>query len=117
MQEICRFLDLFYHLEVIELLHGLCLDLVTHVDVWLHGLVVTMASPLHDNLRRDAHAEGIADERASVSVGADDFVFGLDLVKTFITPIVRDSDRFYSLSCVNSAESGQRRFAASRYLK
>ena len=33
MQEICRFLDLFYHLEVIELLHGLCLDLVTHVDV------------------------------------------------------------------------------------
>ena len=52
-----------------------------------------MASPLHDNLRRDAHAEGIADERASASVGADDFVFGFDFVKAFITTIVGNSDR------------------------
>ena len=28
-----------------------------------------MASPLHDNLRRDAHTESIADERASARVG------------------------------------------------
>ena len=52
-----------------------------------------MASPFHDNLRRDTHAECIADERASASVGADDFVFWLDFVKAFITPIVGDSDR------------------------
>ena len=38
MQENCRFLDFFYHLEVIELLHGLCFDVICYVDVWLHGL-------------------------------------------------------------------------------
>ncbi len=94
MQENCRFLDFFYHLEVIELLHGLCLDLVTYIDVWLHGLVVAMASPLHDQLRRDTHAESITDERASASMGADDIVLRLDLVKSLTASIIRDTYRF-----------------------
>ena len=81
------------HLKGVELLHGFGLDLITNVDVGFHGFVVAMASPFHDNLRRDTHAECIADERASASVGADDFVFWLDFVKAFITPIVGDSDR------------------------
>ena len=39
--------------EIIEFLHRLGLDVICHVDVWLHGLVVAMASPLHDNFCRN----------------------------------------------------------------
>ena len=28
------------HLKAVELLHGFCLDIVTHIDVWLHGLII-----------------------------------------------------------------------------
>ena len=62
MQENCRFLDFFYHLEVFKLLHGLCLDVICYVDVWLHGLIVIVASPFHDHLQRDTHTECVADE-------------------------------------------------------
>ena len=37
--------------EIIEFLHRLSLDVICHVDVGLHCLVVTMASPLHDAFR------------------------------------------------------------------
>ena len=40
-----------YYLEVIEFLHRLSLDVISYVNVWFHGLVVTMACPLHDHLR------------------------------------------------------------------
>ena len=46
-----------------------CLDFVNHVDVWLHGLVVTVAGPFHDNLRWYAHREGMTDERPASRMG------------------------------------------------
>ena len=42
-------LDVF--LEVIEFLHRLCLDVICYVNVWFHGLVVTMACPFHDHYK------------------------------------------------------------------
>ena len=40
-------------LEIIEFLHRFGLDVIGHVDVRLHGLVVAMTSPLHDHLCRN----------------------------------------------------------------
>ena len=40
---------LFY--ELVEFLHSLHLDFVRHVNIGLHGLVVAVASPFHDDLR------------------------------------------------------------------
>ena len=37
--------------EIIEFLHRFRLDVICHVNVGLHGLVVAMASPLHDAFR------------------------------------------------------------------
>jgi len=39
--------------EIIEFLHCFGLDVICHVDIWLHGLVVAVASPLHDNFCRN----------------------------------------------------------------
>ena len=39
------------------------------LDIWLHGLVIWVASLFHQNLRRDSHAESITDKWASACVG------------------------------------------------
>ena len=39
-----------------------------------------MACELHHNVRRDAVTEGKTDEGLTASVGADEFVFGIDFV-------------------------------------
>ena len=39
--------------EFIEFLHRLSLDVIGHVDIWLHGLVVAMTGPLHDDFCRN----------------------------------------------------------------
>ena len=36
----CRFLVFAFLSEIIELLHGLGLNFISHVDVWFHGLVI-----------------------------------------------------------------------------
>ena len=35
--------------EIIEFLHRFGLDVICHVDVGLHGLVVAVAGPFHDD--------------------------------------------------------------------
>ena len=35
--------------EIIEFLHRFRLDIIGHVNIWLHGLVVAVTSPLHDD--------------------------------------------------------------------
>ena len=46
------------------------LDAVGDVNVGLHGFVVVVAGPLHDNVGRDAKGECFADERLAPGVGA-----------------------------------------------
>ena len=41
--------------QIVEFGHGLGLDGVHNVDVRLHGLVVGVAGPFHDNVGRNAH--------------------------------------------------------------
>ena len=62
---------------VIELGHGFALLGLSDVDVGLHGGIVGVAGPLHDDVGGDAHGEGVADEGAATGVGAEDGIFGL----------------------------------------
>ena len=39
--------------EIIEFLHRFGLDVICYVDVGLHGFVVAVASPLHDDFCRN----------------------------------------------------------------
>ena len=72
-----RFLFL---LGIIKLLHGLGLDFVAYIDIGFHGLIVAVASPFHHYLRRNAHADGIADKASSASMRANDFILWFDLI-------------------------------------
>ena len=74
--------------QAVELLHRLCLDFVNHVDVRLHGLVVAVPRPFHDNLWRYAHRKGMADERPATRMGTYQFPLGLDLVNALLSPEV-----------------------------
>lgn len=67
----------------VELCHGLALSGLGDVDVGLHGGVVGVAGPLHDDIGGDAHGEGDADEGAAAGVGAQDGVLGLCLFDAF----------------------------------
>ena len=50
------------------------------IDIGLHGFVVGVAGPFHDDVGRDAEGEGVDDEGAAAGVGTDQFPLGLDLV-------------------------------------
>ena len=78
--------------ELVEFLHGFYLDFVCHVNIRFHGLVVAVAGPLHDDLWRYSHAQGIADERPSTRVCTDQFVFGLHDVNSLVPLIIGLSD-------------------------
>ena len=58
-------------LFLVELGHGLTLLCLGDVDVGLHGGVVGVAGPLHDDVSGNAHGEGVADEGAAAGVGAE----------------------------------------------
>ena len=42
--------------------HGIFFRLVSDFDVWLHGGVVAMACPFHNDLRRDPEHQGVTNE-------------------------------------------------------
>lgn len=62
----------FYGLSLVELSHSLALLGLGNVDVGLHGGVVGVAGPFHDDVGGDAHGEGVAYEGAAAGVGAKD---------------------------------------------
>ena len=78
--------------QPIQLRHLAGLDGVDDVDIWLHGLVVVVAGPLHYDIRRDAEGEGVDDEGAAAGVGADEFPFRMNFILAFIALVGRDSD-------------------------
>ncbi len=51
-----------------------------------------MAGPFHDDVGGDAHGEGVDDEGAAASVGADEFPLGLDLVGADVALVGCDAD-------------------------
>ena len=83
----------FEGLEVVELLHGFLFDLVTHVNVWLHSLVVIMSRPLHYYLWRDSHTECIADERATARMGSDKLILRLYFIEALVASVVGNTYR------------------------
>ena len=78
--------------QPIQLRHLASLDGIDDIDVWLHGLVVVVASPFHHDIRRDAEGEGVDDEGAAAGVGADEFPFRMNLILALIAFVGRDSD-------------------------
>ena len=73
---------------LVELSHGLALLGLGNVDVGLHGGVVGVAGPLHDDVGGDAHGEGVADKGAAAGVGSNDGVFGLGLLNALAVLVV-----------------------------
>ena len=61
-------------------IHGVGLGLAGNVNIRFHGLVVTVAGPFHDHLRRDAAGEGQADEGAAAGMGAQHLILGEGLL-------------------------------------
>ena len=55
-------------LQLIELTHGICLNVVCNVDVGLHRLVVAVPRPLHHDLRRNAKGKCITDKGTATSM-------------------------------------------------
>ena len=53
-----------------------------------HGGVVGVAGPLHDNIGRDTHGKGVADEGALAGMGAENCVFGFSLLDALAILIV-----------------------------
>lgn len=60
--------------QPIKLRHRACLDGVHNVDIRLHGLVVGVAGPFHDDVGGDALRKGVHDKGAAAGVGAYKFV-------------------------------------------
>ena len=80
--------------QPIKLRHRTGLDRIHNVDVGLHGLVVGVAGPLHHDVRGDAEGQGIDDEGAAASMGADEFPLRLDLVGSDVALVGGDADLF-----------------------
>lgn len=59
---------------LLEHRHLLGLYLFGYVDIRFHRLIIGMPGPFHDHLRRDAGGQSKADERATASMRADEFV-------------------------------------------
>ena len=74
--------------------HLLGLDFLGDVDIGFHGLVVGMAGPFHDNLRRDSAGEGKADEGAATGMGADELVLRAGLLHPLSCPHDGSGDGF-----------------------
>lgn len=51
-----------------------------------------MAGPFHDDVRGDAHGEGVDDEGAATGVGSDEFPLGLDFVGAYVALVGGDAD-------------------------
>ena len=62
--------------SLVEFRHRLALFGLGDVDIRLHGGVIGVAGPFHDDIGRDAHGEGVADEGAATSAGAKHGIFG-----------------------------------------
>ena len=77
----------------VELCHGLALSGLGDVDVGLHGGVVGVAGPLHDDIGGDAHGEGDADEGAAAGMGTNHLVFRKSLFDTLASTVAGPGDR------------------------
>lgn len=54
----------------VEVGHGLTLFGLGDIDIGFHGGVVGVTGPLHDDIGREAHGEGVTDEGALTGMGA-----------------------------------------------
>lgn len=61
----------------VEQCHGRFFCAVGYVDVRLHAVIVGVASPFHDRIRGNAHHEGVTDEGATATMGAEHLPLGL----------------------------------------
>lgn len=61
---------------LIKQFHCIDLGLLGNINIRLHGLVVGVAGPFHDNLRRDTAGESKADEGTAAGMGAYHLILG-----------------------------------------
>ena len=80
------------HIKHIKLRHRTRLNGIHYVNIGLHGLVVRVAGPFHDDVGNAAHGEGVNDEGAAIGVGVDEFPLGLNLVAADVALVGGDAD-------------------------
>ena len=80
-----------------ELIHCSSLSLFRHLDIRLHGFVVAVTSPFHNNMHRDSGSKDVANERLSASMGADNLPFRVCKLVARSVQILDDGNRFIKL--------------------
>ena len=83
---------------MIELTHGISLNVVRNVDVGLHRLVVTVPRPFHHNLRRNTQGKGITDKGASASMRTEQSILRSNVIDAHVPFVVGLADRFVDTS-------------------
>ena len=84
--------------QPIKLRHRTRLDGIHDVDIGLHGLVVGVAGPFHNDVGRDAEGQGVDDEGAAAGMGSDQLPLGLDLVGADVALVGGDTNLFIDTS-------------------
>ena len=79
---------------MIELAHGIGLDVVRNVNVGLHCFVVTVPRPFHHDLRRNAEGKGITDKGTTTSMRTEQSIFRRHLIDALIPLVIGLADRF-----------------------
>lgn len=69
-------------LKLIEFLHSFGLNVVCHVNVWLHCFVIAMPSPLHDYLGRNTQRQRITNAHPATQIMIDTYMAALGFEKT-----------------------------------
>ena len=70
---------LYNSLYFIEQIHGVFLSFVGYIYIWLHGSIIGMSRPLHDDRRRDSEHERITDKCTTTAMCANCLPLGLAL--------------------------------------
>ena len=61
---------------------------VGYGNVRLHGVVIVVASPLHDDWHGDAEADGGDNKRVPGGMGADEFALRKHIIMSLVTDII-----------------------------
>ena len=83
---------------MVKLVHGISLNIIGYVNVGLHGFIITVSCPFHDDARWDSSGEGVDDECSSSGMSSDQLPFLCDLINSFVSFVGGRSNLFVDFS-------------------